>query len=39
MKHKIAGVVVELAFNDYADAATRNSMLQVRCCILWVRLT
>lgn len=28
MKHKTAGVVVELAYNDYADAATRNSMLQ-----------
>ena len=28
MKHKTAGVVVELVFNDYADAATRNSMLQ-----------
>jgi len=28
MKHKTAGVVVELAYNDYADAATRNSFLQ-----------
>jgi len=28
MKHKTAGVVVELAFNDYANAAQRNSMLQ-----------
>jgi len=28
MKHKTAGVLVELAYNDYADAATRNSMLQ-----------
>jgi len=28
MKHKTAATVVELAYNDYADAATRNSMLQ-----------
>jgi len=28
MKHKTAGVVVELAYNDYANAAQRNSMLQ-----------
>jgi len=28
MKHKTAGVVVELAYNDYADAGTRNSFLQ-----------
>jgi len=28
MKHKTAGVVVELAYNDYADASQRNSMLQ-----------
>eukprot|EP00090_Calanus_glacialis_P027679 TRINITY_DN4384_c0_g1_i1.p1 TRINITY_DN4384_c0_g1~~TRINITY_DN4384_c0_g1_i1.p1 ORF type:complete len:639 (-),score=253.64 TRINITY_DN4384_c0_g1_i1:48-1964(-) len=28
MKHKTAGVVVELAYNDYANANQRNSMLQ-----------
>jgi len=28
MKHKTAGVVVELAYNDFANAAQRNSMLQ-----------
>merc|ERR1740129_1968469 len=28
MKHKIAGVVVELAYNDYANAEQRNCMLQ-----------
>eukprot|EP00092_Neocalanus_flemingeri_P002616 GFUD01002803.1.p1 GENE.GFUD01002803.1~~GFUD01002803.1.p1 ORF type:complete len:662 (+),score=236.91 GFUD01002803.1:62-1987(+) len=28
MKHKTAGVVVELAFNDFANASQRNSMLQ-----------
>lgn len=28
MKHKTAGVVVELMYNDYADAKTRNRMLQ-----------
>merc|ERR1719342_727837 len=28
MKHKTAGVVVELAYNDWANAAQRNSMLQ-----------
>ena len=28
MKHKIAGMVVELAYNDYANAEQRNRMLQ-----------
>jgi len=28
MKHKIAGTVVELAYNDYANAEQRNCMLQ-----------
>jgi len=28
MKHKTAGAVVELAYNDYANASQRNSMLQ-----------
>jgi len=28
MKHKTAGVVVELAYNDFANANQRNSMLQ-----------
>jgi len=28
MKHKTAGFVVELAYNDYANAAQKNSMLQ-----------
>jgi len=28
MKHKTAGVIVELAYNDYASAGQRNSFLQ-----------
>ena len=28
MKHKIAGMVVELAYNDYANAQQKNCMLQ-----------
>merc|ERR1711911_361952 len=28
MKHKIAGVIVELAYNDYANAEQQNVMLQ-----------
>jgi len=28
MKHKLAGFVVEMAYNDYANAAQRNCMLQ-----------
>ena len=35
MKHKLAGFVVEMAYNDYANAAQRNCMLQVRKSTSW----